>query len=55
MIKKITVELENYTVNMPIETSHIKFNNNKIDSLQTYDIAQNYRSLQKSGSVCGPT
>jgi hypothetical protein len=34
--------LQNYAVIMPIEKSCIKFNNNKLSSLQGYDITQNY-------------
>jgi hypothetical protein len=32
---------------MPIENNCIKFNNNKINSLQRCDFVQNYRILQK--------
>jgi hypothetical protein len=39
--------LQNYAVIVPIENSYIKFNNNKINSLQVYDIAQNYKILHK--------
>jgi hypothetical protein len=38
--------LLNYAV-IPINNSYIKFNNNKINSLLTYDIAQNDRILHK--------
>jgi hypothetical protein len=38
--------LQNYVVIMPIKNSCIKFNN-KINSLQNHDIAQNYRILHK--------
>jgi ssDNA-specific exonuclease RecJ len=39
--------LQNYTVNVPIDNIYIKFNNNNLNSLQTYGIAQNYRNLHK--------
>jgi hypothetical protein len=39
--------LQNYTVIIPTDKSYIKFNNNKLNSLQTYDIAQSYRILYK--------
>jgi hypothetical protein len=38
--------LQNYAVIIPIKISYIKFNN-KINSLQIYDIAKNYRILHK--------
>jgi hypothetical protein len=38
---------QNYTVIIPINNSYIKFNNNKINSVQIYNIAQNYRILHK--------
>jgi hypothetical protein len=38
--------VQNYAVNIPTENSYIKFDK-KIDSLQRYDIAQNYRILHK--------
>jgi hypothetical protein len=34
--------LWNYAIFMPVENSCIKFNNNKIDILQTYKIAEFY-------------
>jgi hypothetical protein len=40
------LELQNYAV-ISIENSCAKFNNNKINSLQMYDIAQNYRIRHK--------
>jgi hypothetical protein len=40
--------LQNYAVIIPVGNSYIKFNNNKIKSLQTYDITQNYRILHKA-------
>jgi hypothetical protein len=39
--------LQNYVIIIPTDNSYIKFNNNKINSLQTYDIAQNYRVLHE--------
>jgi hypothetical protein len=39
--------LENYAIIMPIQKSCIKFNNNMLDSLQRYEIAQNYRTLHR--------
>jgi hypothetical protein len=39
--------LENYAIIMPIQKSCIKFNNNMLDSLQRYEIAQNYRILHR--------
>jgi hypothetical protein len=39
--------LQNYAVIIPVDNSYIKFNNNNINSLQTYYIAQNYRILHK--------
>jgi hypothetical protein len=38
--------IQNYAVIEQIKKSYIKFNN-KINSLQIYDTAQNYRILQK--------
>jgi hypothetical protein len=38
--------LQNYAAIILIENSCIKFNNNKLNSLQTYDIAQKYRTLK---------
>jgi hypothetical protein len=35
------LELQNYSIIIPIENSYIKFNNNKENSLQTYGIEQN--------------
>jgi hypothetical protein len=40
--------LQNYAIIIPNDNSYIRFNNNKINSLQTYDIAQNYRILHKA-------
>jgi hypothetical protein len=40
--------LHNYSVIMPSDNSYIKFNNNKINSLQAYDNAQNCRILHKA-------
>jgi hypothetical protein len=40
--------IQNYAVIIPTDISYIKFNNNKINSLQTYGIAQNYRILHKA-------
>jgi hypothetical protein len=37
----------NYAVVIPTKNIDIKFNNRKINSLQIYDIAQNYRILHK--------
>jgi hypothetical protein len=39
--------LQYYAVIIPNVNSYIKFNNNKTNSLQTHDIAQNYRILHK--------
>jgi hypothetical protein len=39
--------LQNYGVIIPTENSFIKFNKNKINSLQIYDTTQNYRILHK--------
>jgi hypothetical protein len=39
--------LQSYAVIVPSENSYIRFNNNKINSLQTYDIAQTYRILHE--------
>jgi hypothetical protein len=39
--------LHNYSVFIPSDNSYIKFNNNKINSLQAYDNAQNFRILHK--------
>jgi hypothetical protein len=39
--------LQNYAVIMPIEQGCIKFNNDKLNSLQSHDIAQNYRVLHR--------
>jgi hypothetical protein len=39
--------LRNYTVIMSNEKSCIKFNNNRLNSLQSYDIAQNYTVLHR--------
>jgi hypothetical protein len=39
--------LQNYAVFTPIKYSNIKFNKNKINSLQIYDIAQNYKIIHK--------
>jgi hypothetical protein len=39
--------LHSYAVIVPTENSYIRFNNNKINSLQTYDIAQTYRILRE--------
>jgi hypothetical protein len=43
---EIKLGLQNYAA-IPTVTSCIKFNNNKINSLQKYHIAQNYRNLCK--------
>jgi hypothetical protein len=40
--------LQKYAVIIPIGNSYIKFNNNKRNSLQTYDTAHNYRILHKA-------
>jgi hypothetical protein len=42
---KWNLGLENYIVIIPTENSYIKFN--KVNSLQIYDIAQNYSILHK--------
>jgi hypothetical protein len=49
--------LQNYAIIISTDNSHIKFNNNKINSLQTYDTAQNYRIVHKAvqRSVCPNT
>jgi glycine cleavage system protein P-like pyridoxal-binding family len=39
--------LQNYAVIIPIETSCVKFNNNKINSLHRYDIAQIHKIRHK--------
>jgi hypothetical protein len=39
--------LQNYVVILPIENTCIKVNNNKINSLQRCDTAQNYRIRHK--------
>jgi hypothetical protein len=39
--------LQNYAIIIPTDNSYSKFNNNMINSLQIYDIAQNYRILHK--------
>jgi hypothetical protein len=38
--------LQNYAVIIPIENSGIKFNSDKVNSLQSYNIAQYNRTLQ---------
>jgi hypothetical protein len=42
---KWNLGLENYIVIIPTENCYIKFN--KVNSLQIYDIAQNYSILHK--------
>jgi hypothetical protein len=39
--------LQNYAVFTPIGNSCIKFNDNKVNSLQKYDNTQHYRILHK--------
>jgi hypothetical protein len=39
--------LLNYTIIIPIDNSYIKFNNNRINNLQTYVILQIYRILEE--------
>jgi hypothetical protein len=41
------LEPQNYAVIVPTVKSYIKFNNNKINSLQRSGFAQNYRILHK--------
>jgi len=48
------IGLNNYVVIMPIEYRCIKLNNNKVNSLQVYDIAQNCRILRSGGSAFVP-
>jgi predicted small secreted protein len=38
--------LQNFAVIMPVEKSFIRFNNNILNSFQTYGTANNYRVLQ---------
>jgi hypothetical protein len=40
--------LQNYVVIIQIDKSYIKFNNNKTNSSQRYDTAQNYRIVYKT-------
>jgi hypothetical protein len=40
--------LRYYAVVMSIEKSCIRFNNNRINSLERYDTAQNYKVLHKA-------
>jgi hypothetical protein len=37
--------LQNYAIIIPIEKSCIKFDNNKFNGLESYDIVHNYRIL----------
>jgi hypothetical protein len=37
--------LQNYAVGIPTDNTCIRFNNNKTNSLQTRDSAQNYRII----------
>jgi hypothetical protein len=40
--------LQSYAIIIPIENYYIRFNKNKINGLQTCDIAQNYRIIHKA-------
>jgi hypothetical protein len=42
---------QNYAVNITIDNSYIKFNNNKINSLQTYDTTKITEFYTKKFSV----
>jgi hypothetical protein len=42
------LELQNYAVIIPSDNRCIKCNNNKINSLQIYDITQSYKILHKA-------
>jgi hypothetical protein len=39
--------LQNYAFNMPNAKESIKFNNNKLISLQMYDTTQSYRTIHR--------
>jgi RNA-splicing ligase RtcB len=41
------LKLQNYVVIMAIEKSYIKFNNNKMKCLQSYDTAQTQKIVHK--------
>jgi hypothetical protein len=49
LIKKreMCLERQNYAIIIPNENSCIKFDSNKIDSLQRYDTTQNFRILHR--------
>jgi hypothetical protein len=44
---EMILRLLNDAVIMPSEKNCIKFNNSKLNSLQSYDTAQNYRILHR--------
>jgi tRNA C32,U32 (ribose-2'-O)-methylase TrmJ len=47
MNHEMKLGLQNYAITIPIDKSYVKFNNNKINSLQIYEISQNYRILHQ--------